>query len=158
MDMLKLAGGLIVFALCIWLYVRERGTGRRLRAQWEEAVAAVNERNFEKACERLKRVVKRAPMWADSRRLLGNVLFHLGRHEEAEKELRMATAFEPRNALAHFDLGVFLSLMEPPRTEEAFESLSKSLELDPGMRKHLAELEPRLGLHGHPRMKELLGE
>lgn len=151
-------GGLAILALCVWLFVRGNMKRRHFRALWDETISMVQEKNFEGARERLAKIVKLTPIWADAHRVLGSVLFRLGQSEEAEKELRLAMAFEPRNALAHFDLGVYLIVSDSGRLDEAFDSLAKALELDANVRSHLLELEPLARLRDHPRMKALLGE
>lgn len=63
----------------------------------------------ESALRALGRATEIAPQWASPYVLMGRALDEVGQPDRAEQALRHAIALEPSNAIAHFDLAVFLA-------------------------------------------------
>jgi tetratricopeptide (TPR) repeat protein len=61
---------------------------------------------------------------------LGRALTALGKHEEADKELRAAVAADPKDARAHLALGE--SLLAAKRLDDAKKSFDEAAKLSPG--------------------------
>ncbi len=99
---------------------------------------------------------KLVPVSSAVRRLLGGLLARRGKLREAEEQLRFGADLEPRNPAGHMDLGFFLALCVPDRTDEAIDAFGKALEYEPDLRETLRKetrLEP---LRRDDRFRKLL--
>lgn len=128
----------------------------RLRKAWKDSVAALERGDFPAAERSLRKCVRQAPSWVPPRRLLGRTLVALRRFDEAEKELRLAMQFEPRNAEAYLELAVFLSNCPPIRLDEAIENLRTALHLAPALRDEVQQMSLLASLREHPGYEEAL--
>jgi tetratricopeptide (TPR) repeat protein len=139
--------------IIIAFYVQRRW----IRGAWEKGMAAYERNDFAEVRKAFLYVVKKHPGWATARRMLARGLVGLGKHAEAEQELRMAAQLEPRNAEGHIDLAIFLASLSHERHEEAVACIETALDVAPDMRTAVATLPQLRSLHSHPRFRNLAG-
>ncbi len=89
----------------------------------------LKDKNFEGALKNARRVAEILPNSADSRLSVGNLLFYLGRREEAEKEMLQALKMKPDFAAAHANIGRLYALEN--KMPLAKEHLARAVEIDP---------------------------
>ena len=128
----------------------------RLKHWWRKGQAALEVHDFVAAEVALRECVRLAPIYAPVRRVLGRVLAHRHKLQEAEEHLRMGAELEPRNPAGHLDLGLFLAMTNPERIEEAIDALAKAVECDPDLRGALSNEARLMHLRQHKRFRELL--
>ncbi|GMV91232.1 MAG: hypothetical protein AMXMBFR82_10100 [Candidatus Hydrogenedentota bacterium] len=147
--------GLLILAGCIGLmWLR----GYRLRRSWRKGIEALEAGDMQTAAAWLQSCVKQSPSWVPARRLLGRALVASGCFEEAEKHLRLAAQFEPRDAEGYLELAMFLANCPPVRLEEAIDQLAKAMEYAPRLRQEADRMPQLAPLRDHPRWAELAGE
>jgi len=134
--------GLLILAGCIgFMWSR----GYRMRRAWRKSIEALEAGDMATAVKWLKSCVKQSPSFVPARRLLGRTLVALHRFDEAEKHLRLAAQFEPRNAEGHLELAMFLANCPPLRLDEAVDYVAKAIEFAPRLREEaagMAQLAP----------------
>lgn len=107
----------------------------------EQMESAVSRRDFVSAHRAAERIVALFPEDADARLSLGNILFYLGRPDEAINEMETALSLRPRFAAAHLNLaGIYRSLRRPAAEREALEALLAYDPDNPEARERLSEL------------------
>lgn len=146
--------GLALCACILSAYVLQR---RWLAAAWKRGMEALKGRDFAAVNEAFHYIVKKRPGWAMARRMLARGLAGVGRHDEAEREFRLAAQLEPRNPEGHIDLAVFLVSVAPERREEALSCIEAALGVAPDLRTAIATLPQLRPLHSHPRFRDLAG-
>ena len=145
-------GVLILGASIAFLWSRRY----RLRKAWKDSIAALERGDFPAAERSLRKCLRQAPSWVPPRRLLGRALVALRRFDEAEKELRLAAQFEPRNPESHLELAVFLSNCPPVRLDEALASLRTALDFAPAMRDEVRRMPALALLRKHPAFQDVV--
>jgi len=145
--------GVLILAGSIGLLWSRR---HRLRRAWQQSVAALESGDMIAAEKALRSCVKQSPSWVPPRRLLARTLVALQRFDEAERHLRLAAEFEPRNAEGYLELAVFLANCPPVRLDESVEFLAKAVEFAPRLPEELAKMPQLQALHEHPGYKALL--
>lgn len=110
---------------------------RRIRRIWERGLAALEQGDYAAAEGDLRTCTKIEPTFSPARRMLARAQVKQHKLDEAEEQLQMASKFEPKNAEAHAELGLFLARYTRGREEEAIDALRKAVTLAPGLREHL---------------------
>lgn len=157
MEPTSIASTLIGAAICasiLIVYVLQR---RWIRAAWKRGMDAYERKDFDEVRAAFHYVVKKHPGWAVARRMLARGLAGLGKHEEAEQELRFAAQLEPRNAEGYIDLAIFLAARSHERHDEAVACVETALDVAPDMRAAVATLPQLRALHTHARFRDLAG-
>ena len=150
---LALAVGILVLRMAI-----TRSHGPRARKWCDRGIKALEDNAIPDAQHAFGKVVRLVPIWAPGRRLLARAHILAGDFAAAEEHLRFASDLQPRDPDSHMDLGLFLAICPPKRSEEAIASFAKAVELDPKLRETLAA-EPRLAhLRDHDTFRHLIGE
>lgn len=99
------------------------------RGEYEEALGMMRDRRYDQAGIKLDGLTRSYPELAGPYINLGISYHQLGRDKEAESALVMATALNPRNAIAHNLLGVIYR--EEGRFEDARRAYQQALKLEP---------------------------
>ncbi len=149
---LYIAALLIVAARIGYMWWRPR----RVRRIWERGLAALEQGDYAAAEGDLRACTKIEPTFSPARRLLARAQVKLHKLDEAEEQLQMASKFEPKNAEAHAELGLFLARYTRGREEEAVEELRKAVTLAPGLREHLRRAQGVDRLLHHERLQAAL--
>ena len=129
---------------------------RRIRRIWERGVAALEQGDYAAAEGALRTCTKIEPTFSPARRLLARAQVKQHKLDEAEEQLQMASKFEPKNAEAHAELGLFLARYTRNREEEAVEALRTAVTLAPGLREHLRRAQGVERLLHHERLRTAL--
>jgi tetratricopeptide (TPR) repeat protein len=146
--------GLLILAGCIgFMWSR----GYRMRRAWRKSIEALEAGDMATAVKWLQSCVRQSPSFVPARRLLGRTLVALRRFDEAEKHLRLAAQFEPRNAEGHLELAMFLANCPPLRLDEAVEHLAKAFEFAPKLRTEAGQMPQLASLRQHGRFQDLTG-
>ena len=134
-------------ALVIGIVLARWGYGywhtHRVQNWWRKGQEAVNAGNLVAAEAAFRECVRLAPIVGPFHRAFGGVLARRGKLAEAEERLRFGAELEPRNAAGFMDLGYFLALCVPNRSQEAIEAFARAVVCAPDLRKRLAQ-EPHL--------------
>ena len=132
--------------------------GVRLKQWWQRAEEAMAAGDLERAQKALRKCVSVMPTWVPGRMLLGAVLAKNGNLTGAEEQLLLGAQLTPRRFEGHFQLGMFYATFFDNRMDEAVESLSTAVDLNPPLREKLAA-EPSLrALRDHEPFRRLLEE
>lgn len=131
-------GGLVAFQRAM----HRRGE-RKLAAAWERAQAEITCGNYESGAAQLAECIRIMPLWLPPRFLLGSLLVRLGRLDEAEEQLKMAQALQPREAEGMLELGIFY-LTATDRHAEGVALLRDAIARD-GDALQRIQRDPRLG-------------
>lgn len=99
-----------------------------VEAIFEEA-CALEESQPERAMDRYRVVLHKAPDHADAHVNLGRLLQVRGQFQEAERHYRTALALTPKDATAAFNLGT--ALEDQSRWEDAIAAYAQAVALDP---------------------------
>ncbi len=142
METQSLIGILCLFALVAFFRWRSQQAQRRVRGQWETAIAAFEAADYTEAEQQFRKCIADAPVFLHARWMLAETLARQNRLDEAEQELETATAFEPRNPEAHLSLGMFHALHRG-NPNAAVAAFTEAVRLEPDLRRKLAH-EPRL--------------
>lgn len=94
---------------------------------------------------RLEHAIGLKPGYASARHWHATLLSALGRHEEAEQELRRGLGIDPLSPGMNADLGIIL--LRAGKTERATEHCHKMLDLDPGLAAAAHHILGRCHLH-----------
>lgn len=116
---------------------------------------AITENRLGDAEREFRVCVKRLPMSAQFRRVLGGILARNGNLKEAEEQLRMGAELEPRNPGGHLDLGFFFAVHVPERADAALDAIANALSCEPKLREKLATQPALQHLRSHRRFAEL---
>ena len=157
MESTSIASTLIGVGICASILIAHVLQRRRIRAAWKRGMEAYERKDFDAVRTAFRYVVKKYPGWATARRMLARGLAGLGKHEEAEQELRFAAQLEPRNAEGHIDLAIFLASRTHERHDDAVACVETALEVAPSMRAAVATLPQLRVLHKHARFRDLAG-
>ncbi|HUW62471.1 MAG TPA: tetratricopeptide repeat protein [Candidatus Bathyarchaeia archaeon] len=129
---------------------------RRFAILLKSGADAVKNKDFAGAESAFRDSVRLAPTSAQIRLALGAVLAQRQKFKEAEEQLRLAAQLEPRKPLGHLELGFFLALSAPDRSDEAVAAFAEAVKCAPQVREGLAK-DPRLaGLRQHAEFQKLL--
>jgi len=131
-------------------------SGPRARRAFERATSLSTQKDWPGAEAELRKAVRLVPGIATLRRALAGVLSHQEKFAEAEEHLRMASQLEPRNALVHLDLGVFLAVCPPQRPEEAIDAFEQALDLEPQLANMLRRSKDLAHLREFDRFRSLI--
>jgi tetratricopeptide (TPR) repeat protein len=151
-----LIGVVILIAILVVRWAVGYWRGKRLWRWWNKGQEALNVGNFVAAEAAFRECLRLAPIAGPVHRVLGGVLLHRGKLAEAEERLRFGADLEPRNPAGHLDLGFFLALCVPNRSEEAIDAFAAAIAAAPDVRQRLSA-EPRLeSLRRNERFRTLL--
>jgi predicted Zn-dependent protease len=114
----------------------------RTKKAWEGAQADLGRGDLESAEKRIARCIKLMPLWLQPRYVLGAVLARQGKLEQAEAELKMAQALQPREPDGFIELGIFY-ITSANREQDGVEALRAAVTNDPKAWRRL-ESDPRL--------------
>lgn len=142
MTLESLLGIATVVGVLFFFRWRSQRANQRVRRQWETAVRALDVNDIAAAEAGFRGCIEDAPIFLHARWLLAETLARQGRFDEAEDEFRSAIDFEPRNAEAHLNLGMFHFVHRDNRTA-AVAAFVEAVRLDPDLRMKLLH-EPRL--------------
>ncbi len=142
--------------LMVWRMGDMFTRGSRARNAYRRGIEALEAQDWAAAEEAFRRVVRLEPIAAVPRRLLARVLVRSGQFEDAEEQLRAATAFEPRNPDGYAELGYFLALQGEKRAEEAIAAFEQAVAHAPRLREQLAREDALGPLRNHPRFQRLV--
>jgi serine/threonine protein kinase/Tfp pilus assembly protein PilF len=132
---------------------RDVDSGEALGAK--AAVQLFHERTFEEAERTARRALALNPSFGFTRLVLADVLWTLGRGEEALQQIRSAVRLDPVDRGMNMNLGEFLNLAD--RHDEAILVLERLIELDAGFVPGRARLAKALAFGGrHPEAAEVL--
>ncbi len=122
-----LLGGVYMGIMLAW----KRFRMHQLKHWWtagHEALAGGNAAAATAAFKKCLRIWPAAPNFHEA---LGTALSHLGRLEEAERELRLSVDLEPSRAQSQLNLALFYAFAVPGREREAAEAFARVRDLDP---------------------------
>ena len=149
-------GVALLIAILIGRWAFSYLTHHRFRSWWDKGQQAIAVGNMVAAEAAFRECVRLMPIFSTVHRALGGVLARRGKYKEAEERLRFGAELEPRNPAGFIDLGLFLALCAPERTEDAINAFATAVAHAPNLKKSLAE-EPRLErLRQHDRFRKLL--
>ena len=107
------------------------GFGHPAGTFYQQAVEAVQSKNFVKAESLLQQAITEFPAYADAYHLLGLVLYQRTQNTHtAIPALKQAVKLNPNFVQAHYDLG--LLLLKQEQMEEAQQAIQQALTLYPG--------------------------
>lgn len=114
----------------------------RTKKAWAQAQADLERGDLASAERGIARCVKLMPLWLHPRFLLGAILARQGKLKEAEEQLKLAQALQPREPEGFIELGIFY-VTEADRVPEGIEAFRDALACGDGVWETI-ENEPRL--------------
>ena len=103
----------------------------RVTKSFNEALAALNNRDFTRAEERFRKVIQADPSHVPALNLLTVVLMGLGRFADAERFIARAVALNRKSDVSFYNYGVISK--EFGKHQQAHEQFSEALKLNPNV-------------------------
>ena len=129
-----------------------------LRAQCDEAVRLLRNRDPAAAISICRRILETFPKHVETYAILGQAYLQASRHEEAANILRRVLSADPENTLAYANLATIFE--ERGLYDEALWQLERALELSPGnqeIRREMIRLHSEHGLSAPARLRMTRG-
>ena len=105
---------------------------KNIAAIFNEALSALSARNFNKAEEGFRRVIKSEPSHVPSLNLLTVVLMNTNRFAEAEPFIARAVKLNQGSDVSFYNYGLIAKELKKPRL--AYEQFTKALQINPNVR------------------------
>lgn len=151
----KLVLQIAAIALLIGGMVAMWSQGYRSRRLFKRGLAHLDANKPAQALTVFESVVKMQPLWSPARRILARLYAQAGRVADAEKQLTLVTQFEPRNAEALVELGLFaIHYGGPAGIEKAYAHFTQARGLAPRIFDSLGTEKEFEALRTHPKFRE----